>query len=111
MITTITHKDNITNSWHRRLALHAGGVCEEIDTLGNEKEAVCIVSGEGVYVGRSTRLGYEKEAVCIVSWEGAYVGRSTRLGYEKETVCIVSWQGAYVRRSTRLGMRKRLYVL
>jgi len=26
-----------------------------------------IVSGEGVYVGRSTRLGYEKEVVCIVS--------------------------------------------
>jgi len=44
-----------------------GSVCREIDTLGNEKEAVCIVSGEGVYVGRSTRLGYEKEAVCIVS--------------------------------------------
>ena len=44
-----------------------GGVCGEIDTLGNEKEAVCIVSWEGVYVGRSTRLGYEKETVCIVS--------------------------------------------
>ena len=46
-----------------------GGVCGEINTLGNEKEkeAVCIVSWEGVYVGRSTRLGYEKEAVCIVS--------------------------------------------
>jgi len=30
-----------------------GGVCGEIDTLGNEKGAVCIVSWEGVYVGRS----------------------------------------------------------
>ena len=33
-----------------------GGVCGKINTLGNEKEAVCIVSGEEVYVGRSTRL-------------------------------------------------------
>jgi len=37
-----------------------GGVCGEIDTLGNEKETVCIVSGEGSYVGRSTRLGTRK---------------------------------------------------
>ena len=37
-----------------------GGVCGEIDTLGNEKETVCIVSWEGVYVGRSTRLGTRK---------------------------------------------------
>ena len=44
-----------------------GGVCGEIDTLGNEKEAVCIVSGVGVYVGRSTRLGHKNETVCIVS--------------------------------------------
>ena len=33
-----------------------GGVCGEINTLGNEEEAVCIVSREGVYVGRLTRL-------------------------------------------------------
>jgi len=46
-----------------------GGVCGEIDTLGNEKEAVRILSREGVYVGKSTRLGYEKEAVCILSGE------------------------------------------
>ena len=43
------------------------GVCGEIDTVGNKKEGVCIVSWEGVSVGRSTRLGYEKEGVCIVS--------------------------------------------
>ena len=43
-----------------------------------------------VYVGRSTRLGDEKEAVCIVSGEGVYVGRSTRLGHENGAVCIVS---------------------
>ena len=67
-----------------------GGVCGEINTLGNGKETVCIVSGKGAYVRRSTRLGCEKEAVCIVSWEGAYVGRSMRLGYEKETACIAS---------------------
>jgi len=43
-----------------------GGVCGEIDTLGNEKETVCIVSWEGAYVGRSTRLGTRKRlCVCV----------------------------------------------
>jgi len=37
-----------------------GGVGGEIDTLWNETEVVCIVSWEGVYVGRSTRLGMRK---------------------------------------------------
>ena len=61
-----------------------GGVRGGIDTLGNEKETVCIVSWEGVYVGRSTRLRYEKATVCIVSGEGVYVGKSTRLGFTKK---------------------------
>ena len=56
--------------------------------LGHEKEAVCIVSREGVYVGRSMRLGHEKEAVRIVSGEGVYVRRLMRLGHENEAVCM-----------------------
>jgi hypothetical protein len=53
--------------------------------LGHEKETACIVSWEGMYVGRSMRLG---EIVCIVSGEGEYVRRSIRLGHENEAVCM-----------------------
>ena len=40
-----------------------------------ENKGVCIVVG-CVYGEIDTRLGHEKEAVCIVRWEGMYVGRS-----------------------------------
>ena len=53
-----------------------GGVCGEIDTLGNEKETDCIVSGEGAYVGRSTRLGTRKRLIVL------RVGRG-RMGGER----------------------------
>jgi len=74
--------------------------------LGHEKEAVCIVSGEGVHVRRSMRLGHENEAVCMgCMWgdrgwvaENKVVcivsrmcvwGDRRRLGHEREAVCIV----------------------
>jgi len=40
-----------------------------------ENKGVCIVSGMRIWEDRR-RLGHEMEAVCIVSWEGMYVGRS-----------------------------------
>ena len=42
--------------------------------MGHDNKAVCIVSGEKGYVGKSGRLGHESGAVCIVSGEGVYVG-------------------------------------
>ena len=44
-----------------------GDVCGEIGDLGNEKEVVCIVSGEGEYVRRSVRLGQRTCASVFIS--------------------------------------------
>ena len=40
-----------------------------------ENKGVCVVSGMRIW-GDQRWLGHEKEAVCIVRWEGMYVGRS-----------------------------------
>jgi len=42
-----------------------GGVCGEIDTLGNEKETDCIASWEGAYGGRATRLEMRKRVYVL----------------------------------------------
>jgi len=72
--------------------------------LGNEKEAVCIVNGEGVCEEIDAGWVAENQMVWTVS--GMHIwGDQRQLGYENEAVCILSG-GVYVRRSTLVGWRR-----
>jgi len=67
-----------------------GGVCGEIDALGNEKEVVCIVSCEGVYVGRST-LGIQERDCMYCEWGGGVCGEIDALKIQERDCMYCEW--------------------
>ena len=68
-----------------------GDVCGEIGRLGHEKEVVCIVSWEGMYVRRSGALGTRERGCMYCEWGRGVCEEIGALGTREGDCMYCEW--------------------